>query len=146
MPVCLGIDYGLERTGLAISDPDGKIAFPLATLSLSAYGSRKALLDALASLAILKNASCLVLGLPLHMDGTENLRCRQTRNFAERLKNRLAAPIYLMPETLSTVAASEDLKQARFSRKKFNEVIDQQAACRILQSFLDLPPEKWRQA
>ena len=49
---CLGIDYGLARTGLAACDPGGVLAYPLKTLRLEDFSGRKALLDALAALAV----------------------------------------------------------------------------------------------
>lgn len=139
MPKFLAIDYGLERTGLAISDPDARIAFPLQTLSLSRHGTRKRLLDALANVAQETGAEAIVIGLPLHCDGSENLMVRQTRNMAERLKRRLPLPFYWMPEILSSEEAIADLKECGLRGKKLKSVVDQQAACRILSSFLAQP-------
>lgn len=139
MPKFLAIDYGLERTGLAISDPDARIAFPLRTLSLSRHGTRKRQLDALANVAQETGAEAIVIGLPLHCDGSENLMVRQTRNMAERLKRRLPLPFYWMPEILSSEEAIADLKECGLRGKKLKSVVDQQAACRILSSFLAQP-------
>ena len=44
----VAVDYGLARTGLAVSDPEGRLAFPLRTLRLADHPDRKARLDALA--------------------------------------------------------------------------------------------------
>lgn len=132
----LGIDYGLERTGLAVTDPEGKIAFPLATLALRNFKTRSDLLDALAEMATAAGADEIVMGLPLYPDGSENMRCRQARNFAERLLRRLDLPLHFWPETYSSLEAERDLAAAGVKRKKKGEVLDQQAACRILQSFL----------
>lgn len=133
----LGIDYGLERTGLALSDPSGKIAFPLSTLELRKAGSRKVLLEKMASIAQ-ENLCCgIVIGLPLHMDGTENEMCRCVRNFAKRLMSRLNIPVYFMPENLSSEEARAELREAGLSGDKLKSVLDQQAAKIILQNFLD---------
>lgn len=136
MAIHLGIDYGLERTGIAISDPDGRLAFPLATLRLKDYGNRHRLLDGLASLAIDHGAEILVMGLPLHGDGSENLMCRQTRNVAKRLLRRLPLPLYWAPEYLSSAAAEADLREVGLDSKQMKKLLDQQAACHILNSFL----------
>lgn len=135
MPRCLGIDYGLERTGLAVSDPEGKIAFPLTTLTLAGCHNRKNLVDKLASLAADEKIEIIVLGLPLYTDGTENEMCQKVRNFAKRLQRRGDWPIYFEPETLSTETAHCLL--ARTGSKKISQKIDQAAACLILQAFLD---------
>lgn len=136
MPKYLGIDYGLQRVGLAITDPEGKIAFPLRTLHLAHYPRRSALLDDIALTARKEGAMEIVIGLPLFYNGGENLMCRQIRNMSHRLKRRLDAPIHFMPEALSSEEALADLKESGMKRNKFRDVLDQQAACRILQSFL----------
>lgn len=139
MPKYLAVDYGLERTGLAISDPDGRIAFPLQTLCLSKHGTRKSLLDELARVAREAGAEAIVIGLPLHCDGSENLMVRQTRNMADRLKRRLPLPFYWMPEILTSEEANADLKECGLRGKKLKALLDQQAACHILSSFLAQP-------
>lgn len=136
--IFLGIDYGQERTGLAFSDPGESLAFPAGCLSLSALGTRKALLDKIAAIAREKGAQALVMGLPLTEGGEETLTTRQVRNAAARIARRAGLPIYFMPELLSSWEAAEDLRAC--GRAAARGLLDQQAACRILQSFLDLPP------
>lgn len=136
MPKYLGIDYGLERAGVAVTDPDGRLAFPVATLSLGQCGSRRELLNRLAALARERQADAIVLGLPLSEDGAENLMCRQVRNFAARLARRTDRPILFASEYLSSQAASADLRMCGLKGTKARAVLDQQAACLILESFL----------
>lgn len=135
----LGIDYGLERTGLAISDREGKMAFPLTTLSLKEQGNRKNLLAALADIARANGAEALVMGLPLHADGSENEMVRIVRNIATRIRRRLPLPFYWMPEALTSEEARHDLVTAGLSGRELKQVLDQQAACRILSCFLNQP-------
>lgn len=139
---CLGIDYGLARTGLAASDPGGVLAYPLKTLRLDDFSGRKALLDALAALAENEGVEAVVMGLPLLDDGSDSLTTRQVRKVAERLKRRLSVPLYFMPEFLSSEEAWFDLREAGVQRSRRKAVLDQQAAVRILQSFLSLPPDQ----
>lgn len=141
-----GIDYGLARTGLAVSDPEGHLAFPVATFHLADFGGRSALLDALAGRILKEGAEAVVMGLPLCEDGSESLTTRQVRNVAGRLKRRLELPFYYMPELLSSVEAAQDLSACGLSRQKARAVLDQQAAVRILSSFLNEPPARWRPA
>lgn len=138
---CLGIDYGLARTGIAACDPGGVLAYPLKTLRLEAFPGRKALLDALADLAVREGVEAAVMGLPLLDDGSDSLTTRQVRRVAERLKRRLSVPLYFMPEFLSSEEAWADLREAGVRRPRRGAVLDQQAAVRILQSFLALPPD-----
>ena len=132
----LALDYGLERTGLAVSDPEEKLVFPLKTLTLAAYGNRKAFLSALVEEISAACAEAIVLGLPLQEGREESLICRQIRNFAKRLSHRLDLPIYFMNEFLSSEEAWADLKALGLSRPKRKAVLDQQASVRILESFL----------
>lgn len=136
----LGIDYGLERTGLAISA--GSIAFPLQTLSLSRLGSRKALLDAIARQVATRQATAVVMGLPLTAEQGETLTSRQVRNVCARLRRRIPLPFFYMPEYLSSREAMADLRDCGLDPARARQVLDQQAACRILQSFLDQPPAR----
>lgn len=132
----LGIDYGLERTGLAVSDPSGKVVFPLKTLRLADFGTRAALLDALADTIHNTYVEACVVGLPLPLEGEETLICRQIRNVTRRLMRRVMLPFYFMNEALTSYLAWEDLKQSGVKARKRRDVLDQQAAVRILQAFL----------
>ncbi len=136
----VGIDYGLVRTGLAATDPDGVLAYPLKTLDLNMYPGRKALLDELAVIIRQEEPGAVVVGLPLMPDGTESLTTRQVRNFAERLVHRVACPVLFMEELLSSEEAAWDLAEAGVrDRKKRKAALDQQAAVRILESYLHQP-------
>ncbi|MBD5641108.1 MAG: Holliday junction resolvase RuvX [Desulfovibrio sp.] len=131
----MGIDYGLERTGLAMSDPEGRMAVPLRVLELSEFGSRKKQLDALADIAAAYGIEAIALGLPLHGDGSESGMSRQARNIGARIGRRLNLPVFLVPEFLSSFEAGKDLEGC----KKRAACLDAQAACRILASFLEQP-------
>ena len=142
----VGIDYGLARTGLAVSDPEGRLAFPLVTLRLEEYPNRKDFLAALAARITAEKAEAVVMGLPLLDDGTDSLTTRQVRNVTERLKRRVDLPVFYIPELLSSEEAWSDLCDAGLTARKRKAVLDQQAAVRILASFLALPPEQRRPA
>lgn len=142
----MGVDYGLARTGLAVSDPEGRLAFPLVTLRLEEHAGRKEFLAALAARIRAEAAGAVVMGLPLLDDGTDSLTTRQVRNITARLKRRLNLPVFYMPELLSSEEAWADLREAGVRVGKRKAVLDQQAAVRILASFLALPPEQRRPA
>ena len=136
------MDYGLARTGLAVSDPDGRMAFPLATVRLQDYPDRKLFLAALAEKIIETGAEAVVVELPLTQDGEESLTTRQVRNVTQRLKRRVPLPFYYMVEELSSEEAWADLREAGLKMRKRKAVLDQQAAVRILSSFLSLAPQE----
>ena len=138
----VSVDYGLARTGLAVSDPDGRMAFPLATLRLQDSADRKLFLAALAEKIIETGAQGVVMGLPLTQDGEESLITRQVRNVTQRLKRRVPLPFFYMLEELSSEEAWADLREAGLKMRKRKAVLDQQAAVRILSSFLSLAPQE----
>ena len=96
----VGIDYGLARTGLAATDPEGIMAYPLTTIRLADYANRKEFLAALAGRILGERPDAVVMGLPLLTDGTESMTTRQVRNVTERLKRRVPLPFYFMSELL----------------------------------------------
>ncbi len=138
----LAIDYGLARTGIAITDAGGRMAFPHRTIHTPPQTSRQAFFEKLLACIDAETPAALIVGLPLHADGSESMTTRQVRNFVERLKRRTPLPVYLMPELLSSEAASNDLRACGLTnahskkRKTIKAVLDQQAAVHILQSFL----------
>ena len=93
-----------------------------------------------------ENNPCIYKGLPLHTDGTPHLMTRQAINFVDRLKRRTTLPVYWMEEVLSSYEAEDDLRAAGRTGPGIRSILDQQAAVRILQSFLDQSIEKRRPA
>ena len=133
--VYAGIDYGLERTGLAVSDPSERLVFPVATYVLHDYRNRSELLDALAGTIQERGCGACVFGLPLK-DGAETEMSRIVRNASKRLQRRTALPLFFFDETLSSEEALQDLRVCRVPVSKRKAVLDQQAAVRILETFL----------
>ncbi len=130
----LGIDFGLKRVGLALSDPDGRMALPHAVLERS---TRDKIFADIVSVIESRGVQAVVVGLPLALDGEETLTTRQARNFAQSLARRTAVPVHLMDERLSSAEAEARLKEAGLCPKKRKSRLDSQAACLILQAWLD---------
>lgn len=138
----MGIDYGLERTGLAVSDLEEKLVFPLETIYFKDFPRRKDFFDALARKIYDEKIDAIVWGLPLSLDGKENLMCAQVRNAAKKLARRTELPFFFMPETLSSFEAEKELNELGINRKKLKGFLDQKAACNILESYLRQYREK----
>ncbi|HJD96911.1 Holliday junction resolvase RuvX [Mailhella massiliensis] len=135
----LAIDYGLKRVGIAVSDMDGNFAFPRCTLKRE---TKATFFAALLALLDEEKAEAVVVGLPLHTDGTECLTTVQVRHFVESLKRRTALPVYWMNEVLSSAAAEHELYDFGMGYRDVKKVVDQQAAVLILESFLNQPEER----
>jgi putative holliday junction resolvase len=137
MPVrgaLIGLDLGTKTIGVAVSDPDRRLAMPVETIARKRFGDDAARLLALAGE---RRAVGYVLGLPVNMDGSEGPRAQATRAFARNLAKLTELPIALWDERLSTAAVERALIEADVSRAKRKAVIDQHAAAYILQGALD---------
>jgi putative Holliday junction resolvase len=134
-PRYLGLDVGNRRIGVAVSDELGLTAQPVMTLERKHGRNEDA--RSLARLARRLEVVGIVVGLPLHMDGTESLQAARTRVFAEALGERTGLPVFLWDERLTTEEAHQILYEAGHARQEHRRVVDQVAATLILQGFLD---------
>jgi putative Holliday junction resolvase len=131
----LALDVGLARIGVAVCDPLGLVARPLITLRRE---SRRDDFGRIAQIVQREDATAVVCGLPLNMDGSEGSQAKTTRKWAMRLAHALRAilgrpiPLIFWDERLSTFAAQEILVALN---SKITE--DAAAAAVILQSYLD---------
>jgi len=133
----LGIDYGQVRVGIAITDPEGRMAFARPAIVRT---TRDALFASLAALIAAEAVEAVVVGLPLTLDGEDSLTTRQVRNFAESLARRTTAPVHLMDERLSSAAAQAQLKEAGLCSRKMKSRLDSQAAVQILETWISQNP------
>jgi len=132
----LGVDFGLKRVGLAMTDPDGSMAFPLETIQREGRDELFARIVAVVEREFVEN---IVVGWPAPAEGRDSLTARQTVNFARSLARRVAVPVLLMDETLSSESAMDDLRAAGVKPSKRKAVLDQRAAVLILESYLAAP-------
>ena len=130
----LGVDLGSVRVGVALSDPTGTLASPLAVLPRSAR-----LLDQLAALAAEHEVDAVVVGLPRSLDGQERQAAKAARAEAGVLAERLSVPVHLQDERLSTVAAHAGLAAAGKTARQRRGSVDASAAAVLLQSWLESP-------
>jgi len=138
----IGLDLGSKTIGVAVCDPDRRVAAPVETIARQRFT-----LDAerILELAAERRAAGIVLGLPINMDGSEGPRAQSTRAFARNLARLTELPIALWDERLSTAAVERALIEADAGRRARKAVIDAHAASYILQGALDrlakdLPP------
>jgi len=130
--VRLGIDVGTVRVGVAACDPDGIMAFPVATVTRD-----EAAVATIAALAAERAAIEIFVGLPLHLSGAEGPSAADARAFASQVEERTGIPVRLVDERMSTVSASRNMREAGRSAKSQRSSIDQAAAVVILDTALD---------
>jgi putative Holliday junction resolvase len=147
----LALDVGDRRIGLAITDPLGLTAQPLFTLHRTTL---RADLKAIARFIRQHNVTTLVVGNPLHADGSPGAQAAKAQAFAKALEvEHPGLAHHLLDERLTTRDAHELLDLAgrsagpagsasRINRKEMRvsrtEIIDQVAATLLLESFLSL--------
>ena len=143
--VILAIDYGQKRLGLALSDEHGVTSRPFAIWTRI---NRRRDLTRLRELVRQHAVRRIVVGLPLHLDGTQSEMSEEARGFAARVEKALGIPVEMMDERLSsweaeqTVGANKSTASSHPGRKqrggpnrrtKFDDV----AAAVILRDYLD---------
>ncbi len=128
----LGIDVGTVRVGVAACDPEGIMAFPVATVARD-----EAAIASVAALAVERAAVEIFVGLPLHLSGAEGPSAVDARAFAAAVAERTGIPVRLVDERMSTVSASRNMREAGRNAKNQRSSIDQAAAVVILDTALD---------
>ena len=135
----LSIDLGEVRIGLAMSDSMGIIANGLETYQ------RKYIykdIEYIAKLVMDNLVKCVVIGLPINMNGTRGERVEKSEQFASMLNDKFKELNYeckidFQDERLTTVSSERVLIEAGVRRENRKKVIDKMAATIILQTYLD---------
>jgi putative Holliday junction resolvase len=130
----LGLDLGARRIGLAVSDESGQIAFPAGYLDRSSLEADLAALEALVAERAVKR---IVVGLPRLLDGRDGTGAAAARRFAAALADRIALPVELEDERLTTAEAERALREAPARRRRDRKhLLDAMAATLLLRGYL----------
>jgi len=129
----LALDLSPARLGLAGSDAGRTLVTPLRTIRRNRLAAD---LDAVAAAAVARETVGLVVGWPLNMDGSAGRACDQVRSFVGELRRRLALPMLLQDERLTTAAVAQALDDGLFPRRRPGEPVDDLAAAVILEDAL----------
>jgi putative Holliday junction resolvase len=143
--VILAIDYGKKRLGLALSDEQGMTSRPYGTWTRI---NRRRDLTRLRELVRQKGVRRIVVGLPLHLDGTPSDMSEEAKSFAARVGKALGLPVELMDERLSSWEARQSLAAANSNerarrdssgraKQRKQTPLDEIAAAIILQDYLE---------
>ena len=129
----LGIDYGDSRVGLALSDPTKTIASPYQTILNE---GEERLLHKLKNIISEKDIECLVLGLPIGLNGQDTQQTKKVREFALAIQV-IELPIFLQDERLSSQSAAKSLREQNIKTGHNKHLVDERAAAIFLQQYLD---------
>ena len=130
----MGIDFGMARIGIALSDDTKFLASPFIT-----YKRKNEEEDITYFINLIKEKQVdeIVCGLPYNMAGEEQEIAQRTRDFMAKISERLNIDINFVDERLSSSIAEDILKQSIKDWKKRKEKLDAMAASVILQDYLD---------
>lgn len=130
----MGIDFGLARIGIALSDDTKFLASPYMVYKRSNYDY-----DIQFLIKIIKDFKVdeIVCGLPLNMQGEEQEIAKLTREFMQNIQTITQINVEYIDERLSSVMAEEYLRRTEKDWKKRKEKLDSVSASIILQDYLD---------
>lgn len=152
----LGVDLGERRIGLAIAEPEGLSARPLATINRARSLAPADDAGALARVVAEQRIGELVVGLPLEASGAHGPMAEAAKTWARAVAERLGLPVTMRDERLSSHLAESRLgpmprgrsggAPSKTQRDRYRERVDREAAAIILQDELDARRDSGRRA
>jgi len=130
----LGVDYGAVRVGLALSDPERRLATPYRMYERHTEEEDAAFFR---ELVTRERVQGIVIGLPRLMRGAEGVSAERARRFGDWLAHVTGLPVVYWDERLTTRAAERALWQAGLPHKQRKARRDKVAAAILLQNYLD---------
>jgi putative holliday junction resolvase len=129
----MALDVGSKRIGVAVADPSGTFALPLATITRT---NRQDDLASIKSYLDSYGVDELVVGDPITLSGERANAARAMDAFVESLREIFSGTIHRIDERLTTAQATKALIAADVSRAQRRRVVDRMAAALILESYL----------
>jgi putative Holliday junction resolvase len=135
----IGLDLGEKRIGVAVSDASGTLARPVKTIERGTSDAEAvaALRTTVDELRAGEEIDGIVVGLPVRLDGSDNLQTPKVRRMIERMAAELGVPVFTQDERLSSREAEERLALGEKDWRKRKAKLDAAAAAVILQDYLD---------
>ncbi len=133
----LGLDVGGRRIGVAISDPDGRLAVPLQIID---GRDAETAIEAIRNIARTEQAESIAVGHPLSMNGSAGPQARRVEAFARRLAHASGLTVELWDERLTTAQVERSTTGPARRRRRTDRrpaPTDDLAAAIILQAYLD---------
>jgi putative holliday junction resolvase len=130
----LAFDYGEKRIGVALGNALTQSARPLTVIQNRTRDYR---FEAVGELLREWQPDLLVVGLPSHPDGTPHAMTQQAKRFGNQLNGRFNLPVVWVDERYSSVDAEARLRERGEYRGNSSDQLDAEAACVILQQYLD---------
>ncbi len=132
MQKILGIDYGAERIGLAITDDEQRYAFMRQTIT-----SSENVFEIVKNICREEHVGTVVIGLPLDQDGRPGKAAKAVQEFGKKIASIISAHVVYEDERFSSRQASALYHQAGIANKDSKRKLDQTVAQLLLQSYLE---------
>jgi len=132
----MGLDYGSTTVGVALTDGLGMTVQPLETITREKENHLRKTLSRIEEIISDQSVDFVVLGKPVHMDGSEGERVDKATQFKEMLERRTGKTVVWQDERLTTIAADEILEEMNVPRQDRKKYIDKIAAAIILEDYL----------
>jgi putative holliday junction resolvase len=129
----LAVDWGERRIGLAVSDPQEVIASGLKTLLVRSEAQG---VQGVVEVARALEADCVVVGLPLLMDGRHGTAAEAAQRFADLVREQSGLPVETYDERLTSALSTRRLHETGVRTGHAKERVDQGAAVALLESYL----------
>jgi putative Holliday junction resolvase len=129
-----GLDYGTVRIGIAVTDPEQRLASPLENYT---RGGPAADADWIKRLAADERIAAFVVGLPVHTSGQESQKSAEARKFGQWIGEQTGLPVCFFDERYTSAHAEALLQEAGLTSKRRKERLDKLAAQIMLTAFLE---------
>lgn len=130
----MALDIGKVRCGIAISDPQERVATPLCVLPTEEVRSNA---PSFRRLCEDWEPELIVSGLPLTLSGQKGPQAQSIREVAQQVATSLSLPLEFSDERLSSSEAKRVLREEGMSERDMRGKVDMVAASLFLQSWLD---------
>ena len=131
----MALDFGERRIGVAITDETRMLAQPLETITPT-RGDRSQGVKRVVEIVAEYEVGQIVIGLPLHLDGSSGSQVERTRTFGERVARETGLPVEYLDERWTSVEAERALAEGGVSDRKKRGKIDPIAAAILLRTWL----------
>ena len=129
----MGIDYGIRKIGVAISDPLKIISYPYKTIDIKKTPDY---ISEIKKIVGEKQIESIVVGYPITLSGNISAQTKITEDFINKIESVLNIPIYKCDGRLSSQEAKRYLRQQNIKIGHNKEKVDQMSASLILRQFL----------
>ena len=133
----MALDFGSKTCGVAVTDALGITAQGVEIIKRKSPNKLRQTLARIEELVNEYNVEKIVLGLPLNIDGSSGDRVEKTKEFSEKLSNRVDIPIEFEDERLTTVEAYEIMDELNIKKEDRDEYVDMIAAVVILEQYMN---------